>query len=202
MKVIRLIFIMLFVIVFVSITEAQTFSIVKMSYPKTIRIGGLQKTEHNTFDGKSVIEWSNGRQWFYAKRNGIEYKVTSRGFKKYQVNSMNLYLSKYLGHKGTGDVHYSEKEYYLLGSADTLLFETKGRLNPGVKVIAKWDGGKQTYEIPLEKTIDNLHYLVTTNIYKDISPRPEHIKLSIREEEEGWVDNVYTNINIIYLPDK
>lgn len=182
--------------------NAQEYTIIKMSAPQRIKIGGVWKYKDSKFDGKSNIEWYSNQQWFKATRADKLYKVTCRGFKEIQGKSLNAFIERYLGHKGVDDLHYSKKEFYLLGDVDTLLFETMGRTEPDMKIIASWSSDNHTIEIPIKKTKDNLHYCISTDIYKGVRPIPEHVKLSIREEKENWIDNVYTDINIYYLPEK
>ena len=199
---VKIIYVFLLVCMCVVCANAQEYRITKMSHPKKIKIGGEWKSEGSSFDGNAKIEWENGRQWFKATRNGKMYKVTCNSFKSIASGTMNAFEAKYLGHKGGNNVHYSKKEYFLMGKGDTLMIDTRGRTDSDTQITARWNNGSQVVESSIQKTPNKKHYIISTDIYKNVQSIPEHIKLSIEEQKNGTVDNVYSDLDIYYYPEQ
>ena len=93
--------------------------------------------------------------------------------------------------------HYSEVDHYL---TDTLQFSASTIFEPNIRCEAVWTKGKKKIITPINRTKDGKYYIITTDIYKD--KKPCDIKLSIREIDDdlNWVNMVYQNIPIIYIP--
>lgn len=195
----------LFLILCSSIINAQECYIEKMSYPKKIKIGGQWRGEQDKFDYKSRIEWTNARQWLKVRKNGSIYRATQCGFEEVHAKTLKEYISntKNAIHKGQGNTHYSMQKYYMLGMGDTLMFDARrGSQEQGWNIYAMWNDGNKTVRIPIKKTKDYSHYVITTDIFKRMDFPNDSIKLDIREEKGDDGNYVYTDINIYYLPDK
>lgn len=185
--------------------NAQEYYIEKMSYPKKIKIGGQWKREHDKFDCRSHIDWTNTRQWLKVRRNNKVYKVTQTGFEEVRAKTLKEYIAHTHNaiHKGQGNTHYSKQKYYLFGKGDTLMFDARrGSQEPGWSIFAMWNDGDKTIRIPIKKTKNYSHYVITTDIFRNMNTHPDSIKLTIREEKEDDGNNVYTDVRIYYYPEK
>ena len=67
---------------------------------------------------------------------------------------------------------------------------------------AVWMNGKKDVVTPIKRTPDDRFYIVSTAVFGN--QKAQDIKLTIRErsKDNSWVNNVYQNIPIIYIPKK
>lgn len=185
---------------------AERYTIVFLNTP-SVKIGGNLLKLGDSFDDQEIISWTdNDKQMMKVKDGkGRVYKITRRGFKKYEKGNASIKsLAEFLIHEqylGTRDKdsrkHYTEQEFYL---TDTLHFQTFSEKINCMGTEAVWYKDGKEITTPITRTVDGLFYVVSLSIYKDEVPCD--IKLGIREYNDAlnWVNNIYQDIPIIYIP--
>lgn len=195
----------------ISIHAQKPYSVVDTS-GDDIRIKGRLIEEGDLYwdDQHKQIEWPNGTPWLQVTRDGKNYEVTRNGKKEIKIDiskRIQPISKKSLGHKGwdtiSGDsiIHYSQRNYYLIGKKDFLYFERNSR-EENVKMEAVLDRNEGKLSIPIECTIidGSCYYVITPKIFRNQNAT-DSIKLSIRETKEGYLYNEYTHgLKIIYYP--
>ena len=170
-----------------------------------IKVGDLYR------DGQhKIIDWPNRGSWLEVTRDGYDYLVNRNGIKK-NGNGSSKHVQpirrRDLTHKGwetiSGDsiIHYSQRNYYLIGKKDYLYFERKSR-EENVKIEAVLDKPEGKLSMPIECiTIDRAcYYVITPKIFRSQNT-VDSLKLSIRETKEGYIYNEYTHgLKIVYYP--
>ena len=195
----------------ISLHAQKPYSVVDTS-GDDIRIKGRLIEEGDLYwdDQHKQIEWPNGTPWLQVTRDGKNYEVTRNGKKEIKIDiskRIQPISKKSLGHKGwdtiSGDsiIHYSQRNYYLIGKRDFLCFERKSR-EENVKIEAILDKSEGRQSIPIEcKTIDGTsYYVITPNIFRKQNT-VDSLKLSIRETKEGFLYNEFSHgLKIVYYP--
>lgn len=186
--------------------KAEQYTILFLNTPR-IKIGEKWLKQGDSFDNKDIIYWTNNdKQMMKVKDNsGKVYKISRRGFLAYEKNGTSIKsLSDFLMHEqylGTrGDElqkYYTEQEYYLV---DTLHFQTFSEKNDNMRIEAVWMKGDKKIITPIERTADGKFYVISLEVYKD--EQPCDMRLGIRERNDAlnWVNNIYQDIPIIYIP--
>lgn len=179
---------------------------------KNIKNNGIPIKKGDLYlDGQhKIIDWPNRGSWLEVTRDGDGYRVDRNGIKKIRNGSskhVQPISRKFLTHKGgetiSGDsiIHYSQRNYYLIGKKDSLYFERKSR-EENVKIEAVLDKPEGKLSMPIECiTIDGAcYYVFTSKIFKNQNT-VDSLTLSIRETKEGYIYNEYTHgLKIVYYP--
>ena len=191
------------------LSQSQTFQIVNLICAKSVQIGTKKMKEGDQFDGKEVIYWTNGRQLLEAveivngKSSGEIYKVSKKGFEKYNVKTLSDYWFKVkdLGHRSVADNyrHYRDDYIYLI---DTLNIPTRGNSEQDVVIEAVWEYNDTPVVTPIMRTSDGKHYIVTTSIYAEYIPQDVYLTIRERNTRINFINTVYSNIPIIFIPAK
>lgn len=173
----------------------------------TIRIGHKILRKGDIFYDSDTIFWIKDNRHKMdvetVKAPHKKYILTHHEFKKYEKEGVKTIFDfikiQHLGTRGVNarKEHYSEVDHYL---TDTLQFSASTIFEPNIRCEAVWTKGKKKIITPINRTKDGKYYIITTDIYKD--KKPCDIKLSIREIDDdlNWVNMVYQNIPIIYIP--
>ena len=172
---------------------------------QAIKIGNAKKRVGDEFNGDQKIWWTNSRQFMKIRniKTSREYKLTCNGFKKHgNPKSLSDFLiqERFLVSRGNSyATHYTQQDFYLV---DTLQFETFNSADPEMVMEAVWMNGKKEVVTPIKRTPDDRFYIVSTAVFGN--QKAQDIKLTIRErsKDNSWVNNVYQNIPIIYIPKK
>jgi len=184
-------------------SSAKEYRIRKMWNCNKLKIGDKIKKEGDTFHDEMVIHWTNARQLMEVQdtSTGVVFKVAQKGFEKNKVKTLFELLTKEnsTGHRSIsyGEKYYTDKDYYL---ADSLHFPVINVPNSNTILEAIWDCKGKKIVTTIVLTEDNKFYIITPAIYGKKKPRD--ILLNIRERETGhnWINNVYQDIPITYIP--
>lgn len=187
--------------------KAEEYTILFLNTPR-IKIGEKWLKQGDSFDNKDIIYWTNNdKQMMKVKDgNGKVYKLSRRGFLAYEKNSTSikslsdfLLHEQYLGTRGDeSKKYYTEQEFYLV---DTLHFQTfNERKIDNMITEAVWMKGDKKIITPIERTADGKYYVISLEVYKD--EQPCDMRLGIRERNDAlnWVNNIYQDIPIIFIP--
>lgn len=182
------------------------YRIISVNTP-SIRIGHKVMKKGDVFNDTDTIYWIKDiRHKIVAetvKAPYDRYEFVHNDFKKYQKEGVksvfDFFQVQQLGTRGINAQrkHYSEFDHYL---SDTLLFSATTPYESDIRCEAVWSIGKKAIVTPVKRTPDGKFYIITLEIFKGKKPR--NIKLSIREIDENleWVNMVYQNIPIMYIP--
>lgn len=205
-KVIMCLFVIMPTVLYAGGKKPVAYRIISVNTP-TIRIGQKVMKKGDVFYDTDTIHWIKDiRHRIVAEAVGKpddRFIFVHNDFKKYQKEGVktvfDFFKVQQLGIRGINVQrrHYSEIDHYL---TDTLQFAATTPYEPNIRCEAVWMNGKKKIVTPINRTSDGKFYIVTPEIYKD--KEPCDIKLSIREidEELNWVNMVYQNIPIIYIP--
>lgn len=190
--------------------RARRFKVVELYNCKSIQIGQKKLKENDEFNGGETIHWTHALQMikFQELKDGKIippiYKRTGHDFELQKANSIIDLLTKEisLGHRSTSnnEQYYADVPHYL---ADSLHIPTKNMAWEEHVAEAIWNLDDGTEVItPITRTPDGKFYVITPAIYKTHTPRD--IKLSIREHDvhNNYINNVYRDYPIIYIPRK
>lgn len=185
--------------------NAQNYCIVKLWNCKSIQIGNKKLKKGDIFNGRATIQWSNARQLIEVKevnKNQV-YKITGLGFQKHNAKSLSelLFNQKSLGHRSftDGEKYYQDNDYFL---ADSLHIPTLGESSKTSVAEAKWEYEEKEIITRIEKTADGKFYIITPAIFADKVPQDVMLNIQERDTELDWINNVYYNIPIMYIPKK
>ena len=184
---------------------------------KSIIFGNHKIHQGNVVSDDQVIHWTNSKQRIIVKNTTTqqEYKIDRYCLKDKNVKTLkeiinnHLYTNmednrvlirdEHLGKRGTLQAtHYSNYEYLLM---DTLHFEAFGNADHRMKSEAVWYNQQgENIVTSISRTPDGRFYIVTPAIYH--GEKPQDVKLTIREvnSEQNWVNHVYKDISIVYIP--
>jgi len=184
-------------------SSAKEYRIRKMWNCNKLKIGDKIKKTGDTFNDEMVIHWTNARQLMEVQdtSNGVVFKVAQKGFEKNKVKTLLELLTKEnsMGHRSFtfGEKYYTEKDYYL---ADSLHIPVIDIPDSNTILEAFWVCNGEKVITPIRLTEDGKFYIITPAVYGKKSPRD--ILLNIREREKGqdWINNVYQDIPITYIP--
>lgn len=199
-------FILLMNTVHTSAKEPELYKITFLN-TKSIKIGDRILHRGDVFSDNQTIYWTDARQMMRVVKANVKYSpeetITKYGFRKYESKGVQSLLD-YLTQEhflGTRDIvkqtrHYSEYDHYL---ADTLLFPVRNA-NPALRVEAVWLHKGKEIVTPIKMTEDKRFYIISLEVYGKKKPRD--IKLGIREvnDELEWMNQVYRDIPIVYIP--
>ena len=145
------------------------------------------------------FNWANGGDAFEVveTKSKKELCVCYESFTKKHAHNLQEFVA--MGTRGNSNIHYSEEVFPL---RKQLLFEAFSENDPALKAIAIWYDGENEIITPISYTKDHKYFIIDIKIYGSIPPR--NIKLTIREinEKINWVNDVYKDIDIIYIPRK
>lgn len=145
------------------------------------------------------FNWTNGGDAFEVveTKSKREICVCYENFVKRHAHNLQQYIA--MGTRGNSHEHYSKTSYPLRKS---LLFEAFSENDPKLKAYAIWYDGDKEIITPISYSKDHKHFIVDLKIYGDLPPR--NVKLTIREtnDEINWINDVYKDIDIIYIPRK
>lgn len=204
-------FLLFFFLMNVESSVAKQPELYKITFlnTKTIKIGNKVLKCGDKFYDNQIVHWTDLRQMMRVVKadgkNCPEFKMTKHGFQKYEsknVKTLFDYLTQenYLGTRSLENRprHYSEFDHYLV---DTLLFPARNSDNT-LRMEAVWNLNGKEIVTPIKTTEDKQFYIISLDIYGKKKPRD--IKLGIREvnEDLGWIDQVYRDIPIIFIPKK
>ena len=203
-KIVSIVF-LLFCTFLLPATNAQEYKIIDLVNCSSIKIGKQVLYEEDKFNYGEPVYWKSADEAMRLKSNTGEIRMFAQdGFVKYKVKSLKEFLAKEnsLAGRGAikGTVHYRNRDYYLV---DSLHFKANDDMDSTLIVEAIWsyaDGQQKVTRI--QRTEDSKYYVVTPEIFGN---HPQHrILLSIRERDEDYdyIDNVYRDIPIIYIPRK
>lgn len=209
-KVVLLLSLLLFLGTQITTHAQKHYRVVDIS-GKNIKNKGIPIKKGDLYsDGQyKIIDWPD-RSWLEVTRDNDCYHVDRNGMKKIGTGSskhVQVIEKKFLTHKGwdtiSGDsiIHYSQRNYYLIGEKDLLYFERKSR-EENVKIEAVLDREEGKISIPIEcTTIDGeCYYILTPKIFRNQNAA-DSIILSICETKEGYLYNEYTHgLKIFYYP--
>jgi hypothetical protein len=200
-----LLFVVMPTVLYAGGKKPVAFRIISVNTP-TIRIGHRVMKKGDVFYDTDTIHWIKDiRHRIVAEtveKPCDRFLFVHNDFKKYQKEGVktvfDFFKVQQLGIRGINvhRRHYSEVDHYL---TDTLQFAAPP-YEANIRCEAVWTNGKKIIVTPISRTADGKFYIVTPEIYK--GKKPCDIKLSIREidEELNWVNMVYQNIPIIYIP--
>ena len=186
--------------------NAQEYKIVDLVNCSSIRIGNRVLCEEDSFYYGEPVYWKSADEAMRLEnsKTGEKRMFAQDGFVKYKVKSLKDFLAKerILAGRGAlkGTTYYRDQNYYLV---DSLHFKANDNMDSTLIVEAIWSYGHGRQEVTrIQRTEDGKYYVVTPEIFGD---HPQHsILLSIRERDEDYdyIDNVYRDIPIIYIPRK
>ena len=185
--------------------NAQEYKIIDLVNCSSIKIGKRVLYEEDIFNFGEPVYWKSADEAMRLMSNAGEIRMFAQeGFIKYKVKSLKDFLAKEKGLAGrgvfNGTVNYRDRDYYLV---DSLHFKARNNLDSTLIAEAVWslkDGQQMVTRI--QRTEDGKYYVITPEIFGD---HPQHSTLlSIRERDEDYdyIDNVYRDIPIIFIPRK
>lgn len=191
--------------------EKDKLYIITFLNTKTIQIGDRQLRKGDTFYSGQTIHWKKDNRHTMrvrvigkdGKPHGEEITCNREGFCKYKQKgllSLFDYLTqeRSLGTRGKQERkdHYSYKTHYLI---DTLMLPTKAT-SVVLPAEAIWKHHDKEIITPISRSHDGRFYVISLDIYANCKPRD--IKLSIRERdaEIEWINFVYRDIPIMFIP--
>lgn len=185
--------------------NAQEYKIIDLVNCSSIKIGKRVLYEEDKFNFGEPVYWKSADEAMRLKSNAGEIRMFAQeGFIKYKAKSLKDFLAKEKGLAGrgvfNGTVHYRDRDYYLV---DSLHFKARNSQDSTLIAEAVWshkDGQQMVTRI--QRTEDGKYYVITPEI---LGNHPQHsILLSIRERDEDYdyIDNVYRDIPIIFIPRK
>lgn len=184
--------------------ESERYQITYIHNHKYLIVDNKQLTVGDQFDSNMEIKWEP-RQFVRVKKVGStkqeEYTLTQLGFTKNESKTLAEYLVKentLYTRSLSDDNNYSSKSYYL---ADSIHISALSDPNDDIVAESVWKVSEnESVVVRLERTPDGKYYIITPSIYgkKD----PCDIKIDIRERALSfdWIDNVYHDLFILYMP--
>lgn len=184
--------------------ESDRYQITYIHNHKYLLVDDKQLSVGDQFDDDKEIKWEP-RQFVRVKKVGStkqeEYTLTQLGFSKNESKSVAEYLVKEntLYTRGASEgKNYSSKSFYL---ADSIHLPALSDPNDDIVAESVWKYSKdESVVVRLERTPDGKYYIITPSIYG--KKEPCDIKIDIRERALSfdWIDNVYHDLSILYMP--
>lgn len=186
--------------------EDEEYKIIDLVNCNSIRIGKQVLYEEDTFKYGEPVYWKSADEAIRLRNmsSGEERMFAQDGFVKYKVKSLKDFLAKEKSLAGRGapqgTAYYHNRNYYLV---DSLHFKASDDRDSTLIAEAVWghENGQQIVT-RIQRTEDGKYYVVTPEIFGDQPQRSIQLSIRERDEDYDYIDNVYRNITIIYIPRK
>ena len=183
-------------------THAEQYKIIELFNCSSIKIGNRILKENSVFDGGETIYWKSSAEAMRVEDgSGVKRVYSKKGFEKYKATSLINFLTKEKGLAGRSlkgnNFHYRNRVFCL---ADSLHFRVKQEPDSILIAEAVWNADNKQVVTKIQRTKDNLFYIITPEIFGDQMPRDILLNIRERDEDYQYIDNVYRGIQIIYIP--
>ena len=145
------------------------------------------------------FNWPSGKDAFEVKNKNTGERIRVFYKKFLESKARNLAEYKAMGARGGNKEYYLNNDYFLV---DYLHFEAYSNNDSEFKAQAVWYDGEEEIVTNISYTSDRKFFVIDKKIFGKRKPRD--IRLTIREVNPklNWVNEVYKDINIIYIPKK